>query len=152
MRNMTDSPDFQKVHFFHKNDFSTLTLNAVFTPPNMKTGKNKKTRISYFSILYNISKNQNDRRRTPKILSLLEACGPGYRFTRPHPHQNIRTRSALLSVYSFKSESGFTRDAMYLNINIRGIWKRSNVHTRYTQCAKTTNVGLQEANYTYVLT
>ena len=36
----------------------------------MKTGKNKKTRISYFSVLYNISKNRNDRRRTPKILSL----------------------------------------------------------------------------------
>ena len=27
-----------------------------FHPPNMKTGKNKKTRISYFSVLYNISK------------------------------------------------------------------------------------------------
>ena len=39
---MTDSPDFQKVHFFHKNDFSTLTLNGTFHPPNMKTGENKK--------------------------------------------------------------------------------------------------------------
>ena len=56
----------------HKNDFSTLTLNAVFTPQIWKPGKNKKTRISYFSVLYNISKNRNDRRRTPQILSLLE--------------------------------------------------------------------------------
>ena len=56
---------------FHKNDFSTLTLNAVLTPQIWKRGKMKKTRISYFSVLYNISKNRNDRRRTPKILSLL---------------------------------------------------------------------------------
>ena len=42
MRNMTDSPDFQKVHFFHKNDFSTLTLNAVFTPQIWKRGEIKK--------------------------------------------------------------------------------------------------------------
>ena len=42
MRNMTDSPDFQKVHFFHKNDFSTLILNAVFTPQICKRGKIKK--------------------------------------------------------------------------------------------------------------
>ena len=62
------------LEIFHKNDFSTLTLNTVFTPPPppqiWKRGKNKKTRISYFSVLYNIFKNRNDRRRTPKILSL----------------------------------------------------------------------------------
>ena len=40
-------------------------------------------------------------------VSDVEVCGSGYRFTRPH--QNIRARSAMLSVYSFKSGSGFTR-------------------------------------------
>ena len=60
------SRDIPQKWFFNPN------FERSFHPPNMKTGKNKKIRISYFSVLYNISKNQNDRRRTPKILSLLE--------------------------------------------------------------------------------
>ena len=59
------SRDIPQKWFFNPN------FERTFHPPNMKTGKNKKTRISYFSVLYNISKNRNDRRRTPKILSLL---------------------------------------------------------------------------------
>ena len=58
------------LEIFHKNDFSNPNFERSFHPPNMKTGKNKKTRISYFSVLYNISKNRNDRRQTPKLLSL----------------------------------------------------------------------------------
>ena len=58
------SRDIPQKWFFNPN------FERSFHPPNMKTGKNKKTRISYFSVLYNISKNRNDRRRTPNILSL----------------------------------------------------------------------------------
>ena len=58
--------------------FFNPKFERSFHPPNMKTGKNKKTRISYFSVLYNISKNRNDRRRTPKILSLLVYCETQY--------------------------------------------------------------------------
>ena len=59
------SRDIPQKWFFNPN------FERSFHPPNMKTGKNKKTLISYFSVLYNISKNRNDRRRIPKILSLL---------------------------------------------------------------------------------
>ena len=62
---------FSKSPFFPQKWFFNPNFERSFHPPNMKTGKNKKTRISYFSVLYNISKNQNDRRRTPKMLSLL---------------------------------------------------------------------------------
>ena len=58
------SRDIPQKWFFNPN------FEHSFHPPNMKTGKNKKTRVSYFSVLYNISKNQNNRTRTPKILSL----------------------------------------------------------------------------------
>ena len=68
-RQILKNPFFPQKWFFNPN--FEHSFHPPPPPPNMKTGKNKKTRISYFSILYNISKNQNDRRRTPKILSLL---------------------------------------------------------------------------------
>ena len=53
---------FSKSPFFPQKWFFNPNFERSFHPPNMKTGENKKTRISYFSVLYNISKNQNDRR------------------------------------------------------------------------------------------
>ena len=64
------SPIFNSSRDIPEKWFFNPNFERSFHPPNMKTGKNKKTRISYFSVLYIISKNRNDRRRTPKILSL----------------------------------------------------------------------------------
>ena len=77
------------------NTWKSYNFGGWFHPLNMQTGQNKKTFISYFSVLKNISKIQSNRRRAPIILMNF---GGWFQPLNIEAGQNKKTRISYFSV------------------------------------------------------
>ena len=108
-----DIEDFRKVS--HSASIFHAERNALQTPFDLwKKTDNGRLRPCAFAGMHESGRLRRITTNDPStlayaftlILSDVEACARGYRFTRPH--QNIRARLSLLSVYSFRSGPGFS--------------------------------------------